>query len=515
MIGLAFLAQAANPGGLWDDILNFLTDFDKMFPGFREVVLQAQLPFFLVAFTMIVYHTIKRLSAPGSSSGRNLRAIGSAVVFTLAVALCNKLLDQVDQIFIAISTELGNSSQTPQVIEQKKEELIYALERDVERQNSGASGGGGESRGFIYYLRNPGEAVNQGVESIVPDFGGIVVEFVSFFLVLYMKIASLIAWGFWLIQQFLYAFSLIFLPAMIAAISIGALSSIGTRYVMSVVGLLSWPLGWALINVGTEAMLTSVVETVKTNSTGWDLTTYLWAIAICSIIPLWIILGYAFVPFVIQRMVTTGANAAAGVIGQVGGSALTAGAGFAAGSAFTGGGAGQAGSATAGSSAAPPASSGGGASGGNPQTSAANSVSGGGFTAGQSMANAPVSDTSDSFQSPSESFGETPSPDAGGNSSGQGTGTGDGLRAAAGGAMMAGASGFNTLAQDSGHTPAASPSQGGGSAGSGARGRGGESPMRDRIARSQSSQDHSLDPAFGNLAPSSAAARRTIESRRG
>lgn len=510
-----FVAQAANPGGLWDDILNFLTDFDRMFPGFREVVLQAQLPFFLVAFAMIVYHTIKRLSSSGSSSGSNLRAIGSAVVFTLAVALCNKLVDQVDQIFIAVSTELGSSSQTPQVIEQKKEELIYALERDVERQNSGASGGG-ESRGFIYYLRNPGEAINQGVDSIVPDFGGLVVEFVSFFLVLYMKIASLIVWGFWLVQQFLYAFSLIFLPAMIAAISINALSSIGTRYVMSVIGLLSWPLGWALINVGTEAMLTAVVETVKTNSTGWDLTTYLWAIAICSIIPLWIILGYAFIPFVIQRMVTTGANAAAGIIGQVGGTALTAGAGFAAGSAFSGAGnSGQGSSTSAGSPSPLPASSGKGTNGGNPQTSAANSVSGGGFASGQSMASAPDSDSSDSFQTPSESFGETPPSGGGGDSSGQGMGAGDSVRAAAGGAMMAGASGFNTLAQDSGNASAARSSQGGGSTSYGDRGGGGDSRMGDRIARSQSSQDPSLDSAFGNLAPSSAAARRTIESRRG
>ena len=140
---------------------------------------------------------------------------------------------------------------------------------------------------------------------------------------------------------------LAFSCASLTGIGVGSLRSIWTRYVMSVVGLLSWPMGWGLVNVGTEAILISAVNTVKpAQAADWEITTYLWDIATVSIIPFWMIFGYAFVPFVIQRMVTSGANADSGLIGQTAGAAIGAiasgGASLAAGAAADAGGGGSA-----------------------------------------------------------------------------------------------------------------------------------------------------------------------------
>ncbi len=301
-----------------------------MFPGFNGVALNAQKPFFLIAFVMVVYHLVQRLSGPGSKESQ-LRAIGSAMVLAACIALSNSGAKLVQTGFTTIQTDMGAGNSAPDLVEAKKEELIVAMTVGVEEKAATAAG---DTKGALYYLTHWGDAIDKGIESLVPSIGGLIIQVASFFLIFWAKLASLIAWGFWLIQQFLFTFSLIFLPAMIAMIGVGSLRSIGTRYVMSVVGLLSWPMGWGLVNVGTEAMLTSAVNTVKAApAADWEITTYLWAIATVSIIPFWMIFGYAFVPFVIQRMVTSGANAASGLIGQTAGAAIGAGAAIATGGA--------------------------------------------------------------------------------------------------------------------------------------------------------------------------------------
>jgi hypothetical protein len=455
-------ADLANPQALWEKILAFLTDFDAMFPGFTGVVIRAQKPFFLVAFVLIVYHLIKRLSGSGSRETQ-LRALATAAVFSMLVALCNKEANWIKDAFVAIENEVGATSRTPMLVEQKKEEMIVALTKGIEDRSG--SGGVGDDRGSLYYMTHWGEAFEKGIEGIVPSIGGLMIQLGSFVLIVSCKLASLVSWGFWLVQQFLFQFSLIFLPAMIAMIAVGGLSSIGTRYVMSMIGILSWPMGWAFVNVGTEAMLTSVVNTLKSASgSDYELTTYLWAFAICCVIPAWIVLGHCFVPFVIQRMVTSGANAAQGLVGQVAGAAIggaALGVGIAAASAASSAAGGSAVGSAVGS-AGTGASGGGEAAGGattgrTPQRSAASSF--GSIDAVSSIATAP----------------------------------------------------FDRLAQDAGAAPM------GGSMAAATSSSGDAPSMENRITQSQAmaAESKQSPPPLDGLTPSSAAARDEVERRRG
>lgn len=382
MIFLA--ADLANPQALWEKLLAFLTDFEAMFPGFNAVALNVQKPFFLIAFLMVVHHLVQRLSSPGSRESQ-LRAIASAAVLGACIALSNQGAKLVQTGFTSVQQDMGAGNSTPKLVEERKEELLVAMTAGVEQK---VANGSGPSKGSLYYLTHWGDAIDKGIESIVPSIGGLIIQAASFLLVFFAKLSSLIAWGFWLIQQFLFTFSLIFLPAMVAMMGVGSLRSIGTRYVMSIVGLLAWPMGWGLVNVGTEAMLTSAVDTVKSApASDWEITTYLWSIAIVSIIPFWMMFGYALVPFVIQRMVTSGANAAAGLIGQAAVASIGAGAAVATGGASlalgaAGGGGGGSGAGAGGSSGGTASgsagSSGGGGTGGG--------ASSGGGAAGSSGA---------------------------------------------------------------------------------------------------------------------------------
>lgn len=330
MTSLMLAAAEINPGGLWDRLMAFFTNFDAMFPGFTAVIARARIPFYSIAFVLLVYRLVRALSSPAADPSRNLRTLGQAAVFTGLVAFCVPAVQTMRTAFDSLATQVGYEG-SPKVLEEKKEEVLVMLNHDTLEQQKG---GTGEQHGSLYYIFHPGEAVQDGADGVVNAFYGAAVQLVMFVCTLLFKLASLIMWAFWLAQQFLLLLNSIFLPAFVAMLAVGGLSGLGSRYVMGLVGVLAWPLGWAFINTGTSAMLESVGETLQ-NSQGWEVGAYLWAVAICMVIPFWMIIGYVVSPFVIQRMVTSGGNAAQGMFSAItrtaaGAAALTTSAGFSA-----------------------------------------------------------------------------------------------------------------------------------------------------------------------------------------
>jgi hypothetical protein len=359
----------ANPSGLWERMLEFFTDFERMFPGFLDAITAARVPFVSLAFVIIVWSLIRRLSSFSHDPSHNLKAVGKATILTGMVALSIPLLSLVGEGFNDLASTVGYQG-SPAFLQKSIEETIVAYTHTALEEQEGA-GGSGTQHGILYYIFNPGEAVKDGSSGVVNAFYGMVVQFVIFILTAFYKLAQLVMWVFWLIQQFIVHFSSIFLPAFVAMIGVGAVSNIGYRYIMGLVGVLSWPLAWAFVNVGTEGLMNAAAETVN-NAQGWDIGSYLWAGAILLCLPLWIIFGYLFGPFLIQRMVTTGANAAQSMIGNMAAmTTRTAGAGAALGlAAMTGG---ASGAAVAGAASSSGSSGSAGSDGGSPSRSLARS----------------------------------------------------------------------------------------------------------------------------------------------
>lgn len=344
-------ATQANPSGLWEKLLEFFTDFDHMFPGFVDAIKTARIPFVSLAFVIIVWSLIRRLSSFSHDPSHNLKALGKAVILTGMVALSIPLLKLTGDGFNDLASSVGYQG-SPAFLQESIEETIVAYTHTALEEQEGG-GGGDAQHGMLYYIFHPGEAVKDGSSGVVNAFYGMVVQLVIFVLTAFYKLAQLVMWVFWLIQQFIILFSSIFLPAYVAMIGVGAVSNIGYRYIMGLIGVLAWPLAWAFVNVGTEGLMNAAAETIN-NAQGWDIGSYLWAGAILLCLPVWIIFGYLFGPFLIQRMVTSGANAAQSMIGNMAAmTARTAGAGAALGlAAATGGasGAALAGGGAAGSS---------------------------------------------------------------------------------------------------------------------------------------------------------------------
>lgn len=339
----------ANPSGLWERMLEFFTSFERMFPGFLDAITAARVPFVSLAFVIIVWSLIRRLSSFSHDPSHNLKALGKAIMLTGMVALSIPLLELASNGFNDLASTVGYQG-SPAFLQKSIEETIVAYTHTALEEQEGA-GGGETQHGILYYIFHPGEAVKDGSSGVVNAFYGMVIQMVIFILTAFYKLAQLVMWVFWLIQQFIVHFSSIFLPAFVAMVGVGAVSNVGHRYIMSLIGVLAWPLAWAFVNVGTEGLMNAAAETIN-NAQGWDIGSYLWAGAILLCLPVWIIFGYLFGPFLIQRMVTTGANAAQSMIGNMAAMGTrTAGAGAALGlAAATGGASGAAVAGAAGSS---------------------------------------------------------------------------------------------------------------------------------------------------------------------
>ena len=329
-------ATQANPSGLWERVLEFFTNFERMFPGFIDAITTARIPFVTLAFVIITAGLIRRLSSFSHDPSHNLKALTKAITLTAMVALSIPLLKLAGEGFNDLASTVGYRG-SPSYLQNSIEEVIVAYTH-TNLEDQGGTGGAGAQHGMLYYIFHPGEAVEDGSVGIVNAFYGMVVQLVIFFVTAFYKLAQLIMWVFWLIQQFIVLFSSIFLPTFIAMMGVGAVSNIGYRYVMSLVGVLAWPLAWAFVNVGTEGLMDAAAETLN-NAEGWDVGSYLWAGAILFCLPVWIIFGYLMGPIMIQRMVTTGANAAQSMVGNMASlGARTAGAGATLGAAALAGG---------------------------------------------------------------------------------------------------------------------------------------------------------------------------------
>lgn len=358
-MAMSILADVqANPSGLWQKLLEFFSDFERMFPGFLDAIKTARIPFVSLAFVIIVWSLVRRLSSFSHDPSHNLKALTNAIILTGMVALSIPLLKLTGDGFNDLASSVGYKG-SPAFLQKSIEETIVAYTHTA-LEDQGGAGGGDTQHGMLYYIFHPGEAVKDGSSGVVNAFYGMVIQLVIFILTAFYKLAQLVMWVFWLIQQFIVHFSSIFLPAFVAMVGVGALSSVGYRYIMGLIGVLAWPLAWAFVNVGTEGLMNAAAETIH-NAHGWDIGSYLWAGAILLCLPVWIIFGYLFGPFLIQRMVTTGANAAQSMIGNMAAMGTrTAGAGVALGLAAATGGA--SGTAVAGAGAGASSGSSGGES---------------------------------------------------------------------------------------------------------------------------------------------------------
>ncbi|MBN9688836.1 MAG: hypothetical protein J0M24_01245 [Verrucomicrobia bacterium] len=152
-------------------------------------------------------------------------------------------------------------------------------------------------------------------------------------------VEALITGGLWLVGQFAafllfwaYVFQKVILylgyalsPLLIGLMAIHPLKSVGTRYLLNLVGVLLWPLGWAVAALITQGFLDFMTDPalkfLDPTATGYGLQNLV-GLAFLSF---WIVFSTVSAPLVIQTVFTSGALAGSQLIsGAVSGALQTA-----------------------------------------------------------------------------------------------------------------------------------------------------------------------------------------------
>jgi hypothetical protein len=135
-----------------------------------------------------------------------------------------------------------------------------------------------------------------------------------------------------ILQKLIIVFSKPLLPIWIACLSLPAAHGSAQNFLKSVVGVMCWPVGWAIVHIGTMAAL----QALQPPNINASLGELLLAFAALCVACLWPVVGTIGAPFLIAKMVTSGSNFAhslasnfASVAGQHAAGAVQAGAGVA------------------------------------------------------------------------------------------------------------------------------------------------------------------------------------------
>ena len=145
---------------------------------------------------------------------------------------------------------------------------------------------------------------------ILGDLNGFTVEIlISGVLWLVGEFASLLMFWAYIIQKFILFTSYALSPLLIGFMAIRAFRSVGSRYLMNIIGVLLWPLGWAVAALITQGILDFMTDPsfkfIDPTATVYSLQATVGVV----VVAFWIVFSTIAAPLVIQKVLTSGALA--------------------------------------------------------------------------------------------------------------------------------------------------------------------------------------------------------------
>jgi hypothetical protein len=113
------------------------------------------------------------------------------------------------------------------------------------------------------------------------------------------------------IQKLIMVFSKLLIPIWIACLSLPSAQGSAQNFLKSVLGVMCWPVGWAIVHVGTMAAF----QALQPPSFNAQLGELILSCATLGVVCLWPVVGTIAAPFLIAKMVTSGSNFAQGMVG--------------------------------------------------------------------------------------------------------------------------------------------------------------------------------------------------------
>jgi hypothetical protein len=290
-----------------------MDDFDTLFPTFKTNVEALHEGLLVFAYLTLVLGLL--LAAYRGMFG-NYSEIVRALV---AIAVLSVTLGYIDEWVF----ELGN------VV---NEHVIDGLGTDPRETHTrfgemiANPADGGDDRAWYERIFDAQTAVAEAISKLVIWFAA--------------KIAWVIVWWAYFIHKALVYFGIALAPIFLPMLMVNAARGIAVRYVLGLFSLIMWPLGWAVANLMTDALLAAAADRTLYEFGGVvGQASYapqmLFFILVASI---WLLGSTIGAPIIMSRVLTSGAQIGAALLGGFAGSVVGGASGAAGGAALAGGG---------------------------------------------------------------------------------------------------------------------------------------------------------------------------------
>ena len=291
-----------------------MNNFDTMFPNFGASCAALKSVLMPVAYLLLVTGMMLSTIAGRRSAGAVLRAFGRTIVYIIVLT---QLVNWGNQIATLTDSTVTN------VLHADPSNVYQQYNQALQAQQSTTSQSSWWEKLF--------NVATSFFEALI-----------SGLLWIFGLLASVIVFYAYLTQKFILYLGYALSPIFIGFLAIRALNQVGTNYLLALVGVMLWPLGWGAASLVTGGLITFMTDQSFLwnqsigGAAGYAFQNFIGVAAL----GVWLIFSTIAAPLIIQRAITHGVQAGAALISGVATAATTAATGgfIAAGTFGTGGG---------------------------------------------------------------------------------------------------------------------------------------------------------------------------------
>jgi len=275
-----------------------MTDFNSLFPSFLSQCSQLKTTLMPVAYLLLVAGMISSTITGQRSAGAYMRTFGRTIVYITLLTFLVTWGNQLTQIINTTNTEVIQADPS-KVFEEYNAAL--AAKKSTGTQTSW-------SDKLFHFGATLFEAIVSGL------------------LWLFGLLASAILFYAYIVQKMILYLGYSLSPIFIGFMAIRSLSHIGHRYILGLVGVMAWPLGWAVASIVSQGLLTFMTDQsfLQGSSVSGAVNYGLQNFIGVALLGVWIIFSTIAAPLIIQRALVNGYQAGEALLGGATAAGLSA-----------------------------------------------------------------------------------------------------------------------------------------------------------------------------------------------
>lgn len=256
-------------------------DFNTVFPNFQSSV--HQLSSALVPVAAVLCFAGLITAAIKAMHGNYMALFGKLITVAVIAAALGSVGTWTQQIVSGVDDLTTNQlGANPANVSQQFQALL-------------ASPTGQNTQGFWDKVMNPQATVAQAIAAVIIWITG--------------KIAWLLRWWMTFAQAALLYFALALAPIFLGMFALDSMKQVGFRWTLGVVSIAIWPLGWAVADLMTQALLQRAADQSFVNAVGGNagstvtaFQTYVFILAVS----IWVIITTIAAPVIISSAIMNG-----------------------------------------------------------------------------------------------------------------------------------------------------------------------------------------------------------------